>query len=76
MRELCGGISLAAPPRPVLSEERAEARSLLRRLRTIAAPTHASTSIAELVGNPPLVSLVADNRTSPNDLLDRIPLFP
>jgi DNA-binding FadR family transcriptional regulator len=33
-------------------------------------------AIAELVGTPSLVSLVADSRTALNDLLDRIPLLP
>lgn len=32
-------------------------------------------AIAELVGTPSLVSLVADNRTALNDLLDHIPLL-
>jgi DNA-binding FadR family transcriptional regulator len=68
------GRSLSAADREVLWARLKEAAAAsVDDYRRIDSRLH--LTIGELVGTPSLVSLLADNRTAVNDLLDRIPLL-
>ena len=76
------GAARAAAARSLSSSDREMLWTHLRDVAAAEAPDYRRLdsrlhlAIAELVGTPSLVSLVADSRTSLNDLLDRIPLLP
>jgi DNA-binding FadR family transcriptional regulator len=68
------GRSLSASDREVLwSRLKEAAAASVDDYRRVDSRLH--LTIGELVGTPSLVSLLADNRTAVNDLLDRIPLL-
>jgi GntR family transcriptional regulator, transcriptional repressor for pyruvate dehydrogenase complex len=76
------GAARAAAARALSAAERETLYTRLRETRGAPAADYRRLdsrlhlTVAELAGMPTLVSLLADNRTAVNDLLDRIPLLP